>query len=180
MKRCLLLLMGGLGVLSLSAQVNNNRLAVAVHAALPVYAATGDPDGVLWGVSLQKQWTWSKHFAATASVGYQHFSGTIRNNMDGREDKDFASIPLLAGLRYYTTKGWYLAFETGAAVKAHSNMTTKWLLVPAAGVLLPVRTRALDLGLQFSTVPMGYGYPEQKLLQRGGYSFLGMRVAWVF
>ena len=96
------------------------------------------------------------------------------------QEKDFAVIPLLAGLRYYMKNKWYAAFETGVNMKAHSNAATKFTLVPSAGILWPVGKKAIDLGIQFSTVPMGYGFPEQKLLQRGGYSFLGLRAAWVF
>jgi hypothetical protein len=179
MKRFILLTIYCLSISGLSAQVKNNHFSAALHIAGPVFSATGNLKGVLLGASLQKQWKWGAHIAATTSVGYHYFSGTIHHT-GGQQEKDFAVIPLLAGLRYYMKNKWYAAFETGVNMKAHSNAATKFTLVPSAGILWPVGKKAIDLGIQFSTVPMGYGFPEQKLLQRGGYSFLGIRAAWVF
>lgn len=179
MKRFILLTIFSLSISGLFAQAKNNHFSAALHIAGPVFTATGNLKGVLSGVSFQKQWHWGRRIAATASAGYSYFSGTI-HYFGGQEEKHFAVIPVLAGLRYYIKNKLYAAFETGVNIKAHRNAATKFALVPSAGILLPVGKKAIDLGIQFSTVPMGYGHPEQKLLQRGGYSFLGIRAAWVF
>ncbi len=63
--------------------------------------------------------------------------------------------------------------EAGISIAADKNAGTRFTLAPAIGMLIPAGRKYVDLGLRFYTVPMGYSFPEQKPLLRGGYSFLG-------
>ncbi len=167
------------GAVAACAQSKQNSLSVGVDLAVPVYTMVGDMEGALTGLFVKKEWRGRSGLAATASIGYNHFNGTIKA-FDDKETKDFAVIPLLAGLKYYAWHHYYAGLEAGLSIKAHKNAATKLTLVPAIGMLVPVAGKQIDLGLRFYTVPSGASTPEASILNRGGYSFLGARIALVF
>ncbi|WP_315820041.1 hypothetical protein [Paraflavitalea speifideaquila] len=83
-------------------------------------------------------------------------------------------------MKYYVWNNYYAGFEAGFSIKAHKHAATKLTLVPAIGMLMPVAGKQIDLGLRFYTIPTGFSIPEAPLLRKGGYSFLGVRIALVF
>lgn len=177
MKALLLFIVIGGGAITVCAQDKHNPLSAGIDVGAPVYTAVGDMKGILTGVFIKKEWRWSKRFAGTASVGYSYFNGSVGSFE--KEVHDFAVIPVLVGVRYYARNKYYAGLETGYSFRAHKNTTTRFTIAPALGILIPVRRKKIDLGVRFYTLPMGYSYPEQPLLKRGGYSFLGVRLGLV-
>lgn len=114
----------------------------------------------------------SKSFSGSVSIGYSLFKGKLIY-WDGKKDNDFSLVPLMAGARYHFGKV-YIGFEAGPAIAASKNTNTKIALAPAAGVIV----NKFDVGLKFFTIPFTGGIPEKTFLQKGGYSYLGIRVAF--
>lgn len=179
MKTYILLAIMSVAVIPARAQHKKSYLSAGIDMAAPVYTATGDMRGMLTGIFIKNEWRWGKRFAGTISAGYVHFEGSINHFASGKL-QDFAIVPVLAGLRYYPWNNYYAALETGYSIRAHENAATRFTLAPAVGMLIPVRSKKIDLGIRFYTMPMGLSHPEQPLLKRGGYSFLGARVALMF
>lgn len=179
MKTILLFILIGLGGATACAQDKNNWLSAGIDVGLPVYVGVGDMKGTMAGVFVKKEWGLSKNLAGTASAGYSYFTGAIRS-FNKEEINDFAVVPLLAGIKYYAWDKYYASFEAGVSIRAHQHAATKFTLVPAVGMLIPVADKQLDLGIRFYTIKMGSTFPEAPLLERGGYSLLGSRLAWIF
>lgn len=178
MKTFLLLVVMGVVGTTAYTQDKNNSLSVGIDVSAPVYTVIGSMKGVLTGVFIKKEWGLSKKLAATGSIGYSYFDGSIESFDD--KVSDFAVIPILAGLKYYAWNNYYASLEVGAGIKAHQNGATKLPIVPAVGMMIPVAGKQLDLGIRFYTIKTGFGTPEAHLLNKGGYSFLGARLALVF
>lgn len=179
MKTIFFFIIIGLGGTTACAQDKNNFLSAGIDVGAPVYVGVGDMKGAMVGVFIKKEWRWGKNLAGTASAGYSYFKGTIRS-FNKEELKDFAVVPVLAGIKYYVWNRYYASFEAGVSIRAHQHAATKFTMVPAVGMLIPVAGKQLDLGVRFYTIKMGMTYPEKPVLERGGYSILGARLALVF
>lgn len=170
-----------LGAMNLFAQAksDHDKLIAGIDLGVPAYTAVGDMKGVLTGIYVKKDWPAGKHFAATISAGYHYFSGTVRS-FDNKEVKNFSVLPLLAGVKYYAWKRYFLAFETGLNIGLDKNTSTKPALVPSLGALLPVGQKQFEVAVRYNATKAGSTFPEASLLNRGGYSFLELRLGWAF
>ncbi|WP_276480481.1 hypothetical protein [Paraflavitalea pollutisoli] len=162
-----------------SAQYKTFRspLTIGVDLGIPAYTAVGDMTGVLTGMHIKKEWRASTHFAASLSAGYNYFSGKVRS-FDDKEVQHFSILPVLAGVKYYGWKKYFLGFETGLNIGLDANTSTRLALVPSLGAMLPVGKKQLEVALRYSGTKLGSTFPEASLLNRGGYSFLAIRLGW--
>jgi hypothetical protein len=118
-------------------------------------------------------------FSGTLSLGWLHFSGTV-TDLDSSVQTRFSILPILVGARYYWKEHFYLGIQVGALVSTNDQTNTHLALVPGIGMIAPVGESLLELSLQFTGVPTGYGLPEKTVLQRGGYSFAELKIAYKF
>ncbi|MBO9682293.1 MAG: hypothetical protein J7502_06440 [Flavisolibacter sp.] len=123
------------------------------------------------GISLKGVHAFSGHFAGTASAGYNYFKGKVEY-WDGSSDDHFALVPLLLGARYNFGK-MFLGLEVGSVIKASSNAATLFAIVPSVGC----RKNKFSSELRLLQVPGMPSFPENSILKKGGYNFLGMRLS---
>ncbi|MBC9912907.1 outer membrane beta-barrel protein [Chitinophaga varians] len=117
-------------------------------------------------------------FAVTATVGYEHFSTDFYDPWAHVNITTFNLVPVMAGMRYYPWPFLYGGVSTGIAIKGSEHMRSRLAIAPAAGYLLPVGKGKIDMGLQLTGIPQGMGIPEQNVLEKGGYSYLSLRVGY--
>lgn len=179
MKKILLLLCLVISVMLASAQYKkfSSPLTIGVDLGIPVYTTVGDMKGVLTGIHMKKEWRASTHFAASLSAGYSYFNGTVRS-FNNKEVQHFSVLPVLAGMKYYGWNKYFLGFETGLHIGLGADISTKLALVPSLGAMLPVGKKQLEVALRYSGTKLGTTFPEATLLNRGGYSFLAIRLGW--
>ena len=151
-------------------QEGKNVISIGGELSFPAHAyQTNKAIGT--GINFKVEHFLSDKFSGSISGGYSFFKGKIIY-WDGKTDNDFALIPVLVGARYYFQK-FYLNFEIGAAVRASKNVYTNLALAPSAGILLS----KFDLALKLLGIPQTFnGIPESTFLQKGGYSYLGLRI----
>ena len=124
------------------------------------------------GFHFREEHFFSQNFSASLTVGYIRFKGDIVY-WDGSKDKTFSLIPVLLGGKYFIHK-FYGGFEGGLAIKASSNVSTLPAVSPSVGILL----NKLDISCKLLSVLQMPSIPENTFLQRGGYSYIGVRIAY--
>ncbi|MDR3711288.1 MAG: hypothetical protein P4L51_00610 [Puia sp.] len=169
------------------AQVKSYGFSAGIEYALSTYSAAGPLSLSGQGIFVQGERFFSRQhsgktntgFSGTLNLGWLHFSGTVYA-LDSSVQTRFSVLPLLAGARYYWKEHYYLAMQAGALVSTNSQTDTHLALTPGIGMIAPVGESLLELSLQFTGVPRGFGLPEKTVLQRGGYSFAALRIAYKF
>ncbi len=177
---------------TLQAQDNHARdnkpgISAGIEYAISTYAGAGKMDITGQGVFLQGEKPFGGRanpaspvrFSGNLNLGWLYFSGTV-TNFDGSTQNRFSVLPCMAGVRCYWKDRYYLGIQAGALISTGTNTATRLALAPSLGMIAPVGGSRLELGIQFTGVPMGYGTPEKSILQKGGYSFLSLRVAYDF
>ncbi len=162
-------------------------MSAGIEYALSTHAGAGKLDISGQGIFLQGEKFFSKQpstkthagISATIDLGWLHFSGTV-TDLDSTVQTRFSVLPILLGARYYWKGLYYLGMQAGALISTNNQTTTRLALVPGLGMIAPVGESLLELSLQFTGVPMGSGTPEKTVLQRGGYSFAALRIAYYF
>ncbi|MEP6950956.1 MAG: hypothetical protein ABI863_16840 [Ginsengibacter sp.] len=138
------------------------------------------------GLDIKLEKVFSKNFSGTLGLGYNYFTGNYTYyNYAGTTagyavGKNFANLPILAGLKYYFGRKLYVSGEAGMLIKASSNTGSHLAISPSAGYILPVAKKAIDVGIRLLYVKPGFGTPESTSLQNGGYSFWSLRIACLF
>jgi hypothetical protein len=95
---------------------------------------------------------------------------------------NYALLSALVGLKYYVTGRFYLSGQaglvTGVSISGSNDAGTHLALAPSAGLLLPVKSSAVDISFRLVNVTGGGGIPESNNLRVGGYGFWSFRIAW--
>ncbi|RBL91818.1 hypothetical protein [Chitinophaga flava] len=130
------------------------------------------------GGFLSGEYRFHKKFAATASAGFEHFSTDLEDPWTHTHISTYNLIPVMAGMRFYPWSFLYGGVSTGIAFKGNDYMRHRFAIAPAAGVILPAGKGKIDLGLQLTGIPQGFGISEQNILEKGGYSYLSLRAAY--
>ena len=89
-------------------------------------------------------------------------------------------MPVLPGVKYFVTDKFYASGALGIVIGIH-NAANHFALSPGIGLLVPISEKSkIDLGLKLTGVPRGYSFSENIFLNKGGYSYLTFRIAYVF
>lgn len=153
---------------------SSNRLSVGINVLLPASIPFYSNNDLGYGVFIKGEHFTSQKFSLTASLGYNYFKAKITNMWDGTVYNDFASMPLLFGARYYVNN-FHLAAEFGMAIGS-KNAGTKFFVSPSLGYT----HKKWDASVFFMGVPQGYSFAENIYTKKGGYSYLGIRTAYIF
>ncbi len=163
-------------VKNINAQNPKVQLAIGPEFLQPTYSgisSSGIGGGVEAGYFLNKK------FEININLSYHHFNGDVIDFYKKDTIHGFSIIPVLPGLKYFITKRLYANAAAGIVVGA-KNAGNHFALSPSVGLLLPVSSKsAIDIGIKLIGVPLGYSFSENIFLNKGGYSYLGFRVAYV-
>jgi hypothetical protein len=146
--------------------------SAGVEFSVPAHQSIGSNHANGVGFSLKEEFFVSQKFSVTVSAGYSFFRGDLVY-WDGSKDKNFALIPVMIGARCYFHK-FFAAFEAGAAIKGSSNVNTLPAVCPSAGVLV----NKFEISFRLMGILQVPSIPENTFLQRGGYSYAGVRVSY--
>lgn len=158
--------------LSINAQAKKNLLYAGVEFAIPAHQPFQSNKANGYMVNLKGEHFFSSSFSGSVSAGLSYFKGKMVF-WDGRTDNSFSLVPILVGGRFYYRK-IYIGVETGPAIAASSHNSTHLAIAPSAGVVIG----KFDAGIKFFAVPERGGIPENNFLQKGGYSYIGLRAAF--
>jgi hypothetical protein len=159
-------------------QAHTFKLSVGPSASITTLRGL---DAKGYGGALTGEYFFHKKFAVNLSVAYDHFTCNLVDPWEDIVIKDFSLVPVMAGVRYYYRPWLYGGLSTGMAISASDRTRTTFAIAPVIGTNLPLGKGVLDIGLQFTGLPQTFAtIPEKNLLEKGGYSYLSLRVAYGF
>lgn len=152
-----------------------NFLALGASFSIPCSIPYGSNKAEGYGIQLKGERLFSRHLSGNFSLGYTYFKGDI-SFFGAVEETSFALVPVTVGARYYINK-FYLGTDFGFAIKASSNAGTNVIVAPSLGIVM----KKWDAGIKLTGIPQTYnGLLEDNYLTRGGYSYLGVYLNYIF
>lgn len=159
------------------AQSGGIKFSIGPEICLPTYAGITS-NGIGGGVTLD--YFLNKKIAVTGGISFDHFKGDVFDNFKNDTINGFSVMPVLIGVKYFVIHSFYVSGSAGVIVGLH-NAGNHLALSPGAGIEIPVSAKAgFDVGVKLIGVPTGYSFSENSFLNKGGYSFLTLRVAYLF
>ncbi len=159
------------------AQRHEIKLSAGPEISIPTYSGISS-GGIGGGISLDYFLTGK--IALTGSISVNYFKGNVLNPFKNDTVSGFSLAPILVGGKYFFTEKFYAGGSAGLVVGLH-HAANHLALSPGAGMIIPVSsTSGIDLGVRLTGVPRGYSFSENSFINKGGYSFLTFRVAYVF
>lgn len=163
----------------------NKKVLYGIGASVstPAYfTRNGKSTATGFGMDIKREQFFSRHFAWSVSAGFNYFSGNysyykFMGNPGDTAVKNFAFMPVLAGVKYYFTNTLYISAETGALIKLGDNTSTKFALVPSAGVNLPVGKSTIDISIKLVNAIQPFSPLEGNSLKNGSYGYWSLRLA---
>jgi hypothetical protein len=153
-------------------QTYKSSVAIEGGLSYPLNQPVQKNKAVGIAINVKAEQFFSKKFSGTLRIGYNYFKGDLVY-WDGKMDKNFTLIPVLLGARYYIQK-LYLGFETGAAFKGSKNVYTNIAVAPSFGYLC----KRINININILSILGFPSIPENTFLQRGGYSYLGVKFGY--
>ncbi|NLR63157.1 hypothetical protein HGH92_02450 [Chitinophaga varians] len=174
MKKIVFLLFLSWSTITATAQ-KKFTLSIGPSASISTLRAL-DAKGI--GALLAGEYQFHTRFSVVAIAGYEHFSTNLYDPWAHVNVTTFNLMPVMAGMRYYPWPFLYGGVSTGIVIKGSEHVRSRLAIAPAVGYLLPAGKGKIDMGLQLMGIPQGMGISEQNVLERGGYSYLSLRVAY--
>jgi len=144
---------------------------------IPTYSQIKSPG---LGFGLKVDFKPHKKLSFVSDIGINAFNGDIVNQFTNKIVKGLIIMPVLAGVKWSASKNLYFAGLAGVAFGLE-NAGTNFSLSPGMGYLLKFGgKRMADLGLRLTGVLPKTSIPENTFLEKGGYSFLSLRLAYQF
>ena len=156
-----------------SLHAQRTRFTIGPEFSLPTYKELPS-NGIGGSIAVEFR---SKHkVSAVVETGYNYFWGKYVNVWKQDTIHGFGFAPILAGAKLTLREKYYAAMRAGLTL----GKTRAFTLSPAAGIMLPnSRTPKLDLGIRLIGVIGMPSIPENSFLDRGGFSYLNLRIAIV-
>lgn len=163
--------------ITVHAQMHETKFSIGPEVAVPTYAGITS-NGIGGGVTLE--YFLNKKIAFTGGISFNHFNGDVFNNFKHDTINGFSVMPVLLGAKYFIVHSLYVSGSAGVIVGLR-NAGNHLALSPGAGLEIPVSAKSgIDVGVKLIGVPTGYSFSENSFLNKGGYSFLTFRVAYLF
>lgn len=160
-----------------NAQSHKIKFAIGPEVSVPTYSGISS-SGIGGGTYLE--YFLNKKLAVTGDISVNYFKGNIFDFFKNDTINGFSIMPVLAGGRYFLTDKFYAGALAGLIIGLH-NAGNHLALSPEAGIMIPFSSAsAIDFGVKLIGVPRGYSFSENSFLNKGGYSFLTFRIAYVF
>ena len=178
MKKITLLLAAVLFTSVLAAQ-RRVQFSVGAEFSIPVHSVFDRSPGL--GLSVGMDARPEKKWAFVAELGYNYFAGPIIKTNPPIKTS-FGMMPAVAGVRIKSPKGFYGAVRGGLGIRIGFGGGTLPVFSPAAGWEWRNKNKkpVLDLGARWIRVVGMPSYPENSVLEKGGYSYFNIRIARPF
>ena len=164
-------------MISVRAQSQKLHYSIGPEFSLPTFSGISSHGG---GAGAGLGYSFNKKIEGDIEISYSHFKGNVPDFFKHDTINGFSIMPILFRGKYFFGDKFYVSGAAGLVVGMH-NAANHMALSPGTGVLIPVSSNSkIDLGVLLIGVPAGYSYPENNFLNRGGYSFLTFRIAYVF
>ena len=167
---------------------NGTKLSIGVDAGIPT---GGLSDGYNWnlGGSAQLELPVANKLFFTVNAGYNNIFGkknatfnvtTPAGNTTFKGDvTDIKLLPVKAGLKYFVASNVYVQGEAGAGFLLNKKdlgytKSTAFIYAPQVGILLPVGSNNIDLGVRYEGSTKYTAYDGSTL------NFVALRVAYSF
>jgi hypothetical protein len=154
-----------------------NSLAVSVGTAKLIPTYTGI-SSIGFGFSTSVDYKLTKNISFISDIDVDIFNSKVKNNFTNKITDGFIIMPVLVGAKWNAFSNFYFTSKAGF-VTGLKNAGTNFSLSPGLGYLININgNRKLDIGLKLVGVLPKSSIPENTFLERGGYSFLSLRVAY--
>lgn len=166
-------------IVAVSANAKSQNLNFSIGPEYSISTFKGiSSNGIGGGVSIGHFFT--KRVEGNISLSFNYFNGDVFNFDKTDTVVGFGIMPLLAGIKYFVTKKFYASGAMGMVIGIN-NAANHFALSPGIGFLYPLSQKSkLDLNVKLVGIPTGYSFSENIFLNKGGYSYLSFRVAYVF
>ena len=156
-----------------------NKLVVSAGPAvlIPTYSEINSV-GFSFGVGID--YKLSNSLSIASNIDVDVFDSKVRNLFTDQITDGFILMPVLIGVKWKPVNNLYFAGKVGA-VAGLKNASTNFALSPGLGYLVNINGKQkLDVGLNLVGVPGMASIPENTFLDKGGYSFLSLKLAYRF
>ncbi len=172
-----LILIVMLVVSNLKAQSKKTFFSIGPELSIPTFSEISG-SGIGGGISIEH--FFSKRIDGNLTISLVHFSNNVFNFNKSDTLKGFSVLPVLPGLKYFITERLYAGGAAGMVIGIH-HAASHFALSPEIGLLFPVSAKAkIDIGAKLIGVLKNTSFPENIFLNRGGYSFVTFRAAYIF
>ncbi len=159
------------------AQNKKMKFSIGPQISLPTYTGINS-SGIGGGLSTEH--SFNKKIGGFVDVSYNYFNGNVYDLFKHDTIKGFGIMPVFLGAKYFLTNRFYMSGAAGIVIGIN-NAGNHAALSPGAGLIVPISTTAnMDVGVRLIAVPTGFSFPENSFLNKGGYSFLSLRIAYQF
>jgi hypothetical protein len=164
-------------MISFRAQSQKVHYSIGPEFSLPTFS--GIPSyGTGAGFSLG--YYFNKRIEGDIGISYNYFKGNVSDVFKHDTIRSFSIMPILFRGKYFFGDKFYVSGAVGLVIGLH-HAANHFALSPGTGVLIPVSAKSkIDLGVLLIGVPAGYSFSENNFLNKGGYSFITFRIAYVF
>lgn len=122
----------------------------------------------------------NKKFSIISDIDINAFNSDVKNQITNKTAEGFIIMPVLAGVKWSALDNVYFPGQAGVAIGL-KNAGTNISLSPGLGYLVKVDGKPkLDVGLRVIGVLPQASIPENTFLEKGGYSFLSLQLAYQF
>lgn len=161
------------------AVAQKNKLVVSAGPVLliPTYSEINSAG---FGFGADVEYKLNKKIAIASDIDINIFNSNVKNIFTNKITNGFIIMPLLVGVKWTAFKNFYFTGKTGV-VAGLKNAGTNFSFSPGLGYLININGKQkLDVGLKLVGVLPMSSIPENTFLEKGGYSFLSLKLAYRF
>lgn len=156
-----------------------NRLVVSAGPAIliPTYSEINSAG---FGFGAGVEYKLNKKIAIASDIDINIFNSKVKNIFTNKITDGFIIMPVLVGVKWNAFNNFYFTGKAGL-VAGLKNAGTNFSLSPGLGYLVNINGKQkLDVGLKLVGVLPMSSIPENTFLEKGGYSFLSLKLAYRF
>ncbi|MEO7045557.1 MAG: hypothetical protein ABI091_09655 [Ferruginibacter sp.] len=166
-----------ISVSNTDAQSHHVNFSIGPEYSLPTFSGISSC-GIGAGISIEH--FFNKRVEGVVAVSYGYFKGDVFDFYKNDTIKGFAVMPVLLGIKYFVSDKFYVSGAAGMVVGVH-NAGNHLALSPGIGFLIPFSPHSkIDAGVKLIGIPRGYSFSENSFLNKGGYSYLTFKIAYIF
>lgn len=133
-----------------------------------------------FGIGAGIEYNLSKKISIVSDIDLNIFNSKVKNIFTNEITDGFIIMPLLVGLKWIAFKNFYFTGKSGV-VAGLKNAGTNHSLSSGIGYLIPIGGKPkFDIDLKLVGVLPQTSIPENAFLEKGGYSFLSLKLAYRF
>lgn len=159
------------------AQENKFVVSAGPSLLIPTYS---EINSVGFGFGVGIDYRLNNKFSLASDIDVDVFDSKVKNLFTDEITDGFILMPVMIGVKWRPVNNLYFAGKVGA-VAGLKNASTNFALSPGLGYLVNINGKpTLDVGLNLLGVPGMASIPENTFLDKGGYSFLSLKLAYRF